>query len=228
VEKSTVKQLRTQIATDITAYNKVNGKYQQLKTDGSKAKAIHKKDVAALESRLKDKAAKLKQDEAAVAAVQATRDIHAYKLKLRLEGDDYKNDKKERELKAKERKRDTLEIARSVSSNTAFSIPQNEQELQAILGSSTKSQPPPQYYQQPPTPQYFQQQPPPHYPPTGYAQYQYQAPAPPPCFQQGMQPPYPAPPTMARASSASSVTPTQEEGATYTTQVTGRIGASPR
>jgi hypothetical protein len=62
--------------------------------------------------------------------------------------------------------------------------------------------PPPQYYQQPQQ-QYYQQ--PQYQQPFG----QYQAPY-------GGQP-YPAPPTMARASSgASSVTPTQEEGATAT------------
>jgi hypothetical protein len=56
--------------------------------------------------------------------------------------------------------------------------------------------------------QYHQPQyaPPPHY--------QY---TPPPHHQPGMSQIYPPPPTMARASSASSVTPTpQEQGATYT------------
>jgi hypothetical protein len=156
-------------------------------------------------------------------------------MKLKLEGEVYKNNKKERELEAKERKRkDNLEVARSVSSK-GFTIPHNEQERAAIFQPPQQQQ---QYYQPPmqqyqpqyaPLPPHYQPYQPYHQPPQQYQppmqQYQPQYAPPPPHYQYaptphhqpGVSQIYPPPPPMARASSASSVTPTPEKGANYAT-----------
>jgi hypothetical protein len=238
VEKTTVKQLRLQVSNGTTAYEKVKGKYQQVKKEAKKDEATMKVEISTLKAEADDKAKQLKQDEAKVAAEKQARKTLEHKMKLKLEGEDYKNDKKERELKVKEQlRKKTLQIASSVSSK-GFTIPQNEQEYQEIFQPRQQphqqpppygGQPPPygghpppmQQYYQPPMQQYHQ---PPMQQYPGYQPYpmqpQYQPPMQQyqPPYQPGMSQNYPPPPTMARASSASSVTPTPEEGATYMTE----------
>jgi chromosome segregation ATPase len=158
LEKASVKDLRKQIYKGTTGYTKVNSKYQQLKKDAAKAEAALKKDVAALETRLKDKAAKRKQDEAKVAAELAAREMAEYKLDLKMKREDERDEKKKKEAEAKEAKRrDNLDIASSVSSK-GFTIPQNQQERAAIFQPHGAP-----YYHPQPAQQYLQPYaPPPH------------------------------------------------------------------
>jgi hypothetical protein len=220
--------LRTQISKGTTGYTKVNSKYQPLKKDTAKAEAASKKEISTLKAEANDKEKKKKQDETAIAAEASSRATHAFKLQLKMEGEDHKAEKKKKEAEAKEQKRRaSIEIARSASSK-GFTIPQNQQERAAIFPPQQQQQPsygaPPQSYHPQPAQQYLQAYAPPpmqyqpfpmqQYPPAGYASYQ-------PGMQQyhpGLSQIYPPPPTMARASSGASITPTpQEQGTTYMT-----------
>jgi hypothetical protein len=241
VAKATVKELRMQVSKGTTGYSKLLGKYQRLKKDAKKEETSFKKEISTLKAEANAKAKKLKQDETAIAAEASSRATHAFKLQLKLQGDDYKAEKKKKDAKAKEQKRKAcLGIANSVSSKGggAFSIPRNEEERAAIFHPNGVAHPQQQYYHLQPAQQYLQPyaplhgyghlmpmqqyQPPMQYQPTMQYQpfpmqqyqpgMQQQAP-----YQPGVSQIYPPPPTMARASSASSVTPTpQEQGATYT------------
>jgi hypothetical protein len=253
IDKTTVKDLRLKVSKGTTAYEKLKNKYYQLKENAGKAQASLKKTVNELKSEMKEKVSQLKMDETKIAAQKAARDKIDYNFELKMRKDEYSKEQKEAKAKEKEAAwKANIAVAQSASSHGAFSIPQNQQELEALI--------PLQQYQAPqpghgPTMQQYQQQPHPMQPYQPHPMQQYQQPyqphpmqqyqqpyqphpmqqyqqpyqphpmqpyqpqyQPPTQYQPGMSQIYPPPPTMERASSGASITPTpQEQGDTYTT-----------
>jgi hypothetical protein len=212
-----------QVSKGTTVYIKLHGKYNQLKKDAAKAETALKKEAAALKAEANDKVKKQKQDETFIEAQVAARMTLEHKMKCKMEGEDHKKKEKKLDAEAKEQKRrESLEIA----SSKGFTIPQNEREHHAILQPHHQQQQQPPYgaqpYYPPPHPGYQPYQyPPPHQygvpqqygAPQQYQQQpQYQQPYQPPIqqYQPGVLQNYPPPPTMGRASSGASITPTPQ------------------